>query len=597
VSTQTSQSVAACATKADEPGMKKRYKEASRLAGNFMPLKGKQYRVSFKRLANKRDARRTLLLATANVGVEVGFLTWLLISLLKPIWDASATIGAAFIALLICIFVIESFRLISIIAFSMSALWSRNPVPVRPKRGDRVAFTTTIVPAKEPFEMVRKTLEAMKQVQYNGTYDVWLLDEGNSPAIKKACREMGVRHFSRKGKAAWNTESGRFRARTKHGNHNAWLAAHGAKYDYVLSVDSDHIPHPSFAKRMLGYFRDPDVAYVVGPQVYGNTETVIARGAESQSYVFQATIQRAANAYGAAMFVGTNHAYRVTTMMQIDGFQDSITEDLLTGMKIHSTRNPDTGKFWKSVYTPDVLAIGEGPSSWTDFFSQQLRWARGANETLLKHFVPMFIRLPWGARLHYGLIIWCYPAAAITWTVGIAVSMLYLFLGTTGVGLQDKTWLALYADVLAAQVILYAWLRRYNVSPHEEKKSFGISGILFSIFAAPVYAVALFSTLTRRKSGFVVTAKGDTTSPDHWLTFKYHIFWATLVGGFLGYTILIGNTHPNVKIWCVIALTSCLAPLIMWRITVWPQTRRTVARFLRTPIRIESKYHQKGVEA
>ena len=29
------------------------------------------------------------------------------------------------------------------------------------------------------------------------------------------------------------------------------------------------------------------------------------------------------------------------------------------------------------VYTPDVLAVGEGPASWTDFFSQQTRWSRG----------------------------------------------------------------------------------------------------------------------------------------------------------------------------------------------------------------------------
>lgn len=560
-----------------------------------------QFRVSYKTISSRKDARKTILLAMANIGVEVGFLAWLLLSLVKPIWDETATIGAAFIALLVCIFIIESFRLVSIISFSMSALMARDPLPVQAKPGSRVAFTTTIVPSKEPFEMVRKTLEAMLNVRHNGPLDVWLLDEGNDPDIKKACLEMGVRHFSRKGIDTWNMESGRFKARTKHGNHNSWLVAHGALYDYVLSVDSDHIPHTTFGERMLGYFRDPDVAFVVGPQVYGNTDTVIARGAESQSYVFQATIQRAANAYNVAMFVGTNHAYRVKTMMQIGGFQDSITEDLLTGMKIHSSRNPLTGKYWKSVYTPDVLAIGEGPSSWTDFFTQQLRWARGADETLLKHFARMFVRLPWGARLHYGLIIWCYPAAALTWTVGIVVSMLYLFLGTTGVGLQDKTWLALYIDVLAAQVILYAWLRRYNVSPHEEKKSFGISGIMFSIFAAPVYTVALFNTLLRRTSSFVVTAKGDTTSPDNWMTFKYHIFWTMLISSFLAYTIAIGNTHPNVKIWSVIALTTCLTPLVMWRVSIWPQTVACMRRFWRAPIRparllrLDNKL-QKGIE-
>lgn len=562
------------------------YKAFSQLAGAFSRLPKSPYKVGYRRLSNRKDAAKTGLLALANVGVEVGFLVWLLVSLIVPILDTTVAMGSAFIALLVCIFVIESFRLVSIVSLAVSALVAKEPIPVRPERGKRIAFTTAIVPSKEPFEMVEKTLRAMKQVKYAGQLDIWLLDEGNDPDIRRACRKMGINHFSRKGIDEWNTPKGRFKTRTKHGNYNAWLVSKGKDYDYVLSVDSDHVPHANFAQRMLGYFRDPDVAFVVGPQVYGNTETVITRGAESQSYVFQATIQRAGNAYHSSMFVGTNHAYRVSTVLEIGGFQDSITEDLLTSLTIHGTRNPRTGKFWKSVYTPDVLAVGEGPSSWTDFFSQQLRWSRGANEILLKNFARKFVRLPWRSRIHYGLIIWCYPAAALTWSVGIGVSMLYLFLGTTGVGLPDKTWLALYIDVLATQVMLYAWLRKYNVSPHEERGSFGIAGILFSIFAAPVYTYALFGTLTRRKSGFVVTPKGDTTSPDSWHTFKNHLFWGALVTGFLVYSIFIGNTHPNVKIWCAIALTSCLTPVIMWQITAWPQTKRSVAALLRLPFRL-----------
>lgn len=553
------------------------YDTFSKLSGDILNAKAlkKNYKVQYRSISTKKDAIRTVLLAFANVAFEVGFLVWLLVSLLGPIWGESAQLGAAFIALLVCILIIESFRLVSIVSFAFSALVAKNPIPVRAQKNMRVAFTTTIVPSKEPFEMVKKTLEAMQKVKYNGQLDVWLLDEGNDPKIKRACKAMGVRHFSRKGKVEWNADSGRFKAKTKHGNHNAWLVSEGHKYDYVLSVDSDHVPLPNYAERMLGYFRDKDVAFVVGPQVYANLDTVIARGAESQSYVFQATIQRAANSYDAAMFVGTNHAYRVSTILEINGFQDSITEDLLTSLTIHGKRNPDTGRFWKSVYTPDVLAVGEGPSSWTDFFNQQLRWSRGANEVLMTRFARLWVKLPWRAKFHYGLIIWCYPAAALTWTIGIAVSMLYLFLGTTGVGLQDKTWLALYVDVLATQVFLYAWLRRYNVSPHEPRNSFGVAGILFSIFAAPVYAYSLYCTLARKDSGFVVTAKGDTVSPDNWQTFKYHLMWAALIVWFLTYsTVIIGNAHPNVKIWCAIALTSTLSPVILWQITKWPETKR-----------------------
>ncbi len=555
------------------------YKLFSKLAGSVTAVKTLPYTVQYRRLSNRKDAFKTILLATASIGVEVWFLTWLLWSLLAPIWSNNAKLGTVFIALLVCIFVIESFRLLSITSFALSALMSKNPVPVRPSPRQRIAFTTMIVPSKEPFEIVKKTLLAMKQVTYNGQIDIWLLDEGNDPAIKSACKTMGVNHFSRKDIEKWNQPNGRFKARTKHGNVNAWLVAKGHAYDYVLSVDSDHQPLPSYAQRMLGYFRDQDVAFVVGPQVYSNLESVITRGAESQSYVFQATIQRAANSYNAAMFVGTNHAYRVASVLDIGGFQDSITEDLLTSLTIHGRRNPITKHHWKSVYTPDVLAIGEGPSSWTDYFSQQLRWSRGANDVLLRHFLGRYLKLPWRAKLHYGLIIWCYPAAGFTWSIGIAVSMLYLFLGTTGVALHDKTWLALFVDVLATQLLLYSWLRRYNVSPHDKQGSFGSAGIFFSIFAAPIYAYSLFSALTRRKCNFVVTPKGDSTSPDNWRTFKYHLGWALLIAGFLVYSIIIGNTHPNVKIWCVLALISCLTPVAMWQISCWHSTKLRLFRW------------------
>lgn len=572
------------------------YAAHSKLSGKYEKLPKSNYKVDYKNIASKKDARKTLLISIANVSVEAGFLSWLLISLFSPLWNKSAKLGAAFVALLVCIFIIESFRLVSIISLALSALAAKNPIPVRPKQGTKVAFTTAIVPSKEPFEMVERTLQAMLKVKHKGQLDIWLLDEGNDPAIKRACKKMGVNHFSRKGIPEWNTPKGRFRSKTKHGNYNAWLISQGLNYDYVLSVDSDHVPHNNFGERMLGYFRDNDVAFVVGPQVYGNTETVISRGAESQSYVFQATIQRAANKYNAAMFVGTNHAYRVKTILQIGGFQDSITEDLLTSLTIHGTKNPDTDNFWKSVYTPDVLAVGEGPATWTDYFSQQLRWSRGANEILLKHFARLFLKLPWKARLHYGLIVWCYPAAALTWTVGIGVSMLYLFLGTTGVGLQDKTWLALYIDVLATQVILYAWLRRYNVSPHEEKGSFGVAGIIFSIFAAPVYAYSLYGALTNRKIGFVVTAKGNTVSPDSWKTFKNHIMWSVLISSFLVYTIIIGNTHNNVKIWSALALLSCLTPFFLWQVSIWKLTKKNTINFFTVPRRLINVTLREGAD-
>ena len=113
----------------------------------------------------------------------------------------------------------------------------------------------------------------------------------------------------------------------------------------------------------------------------------MTRAAESQQFPFHSLIQRAANRYNAAMLVGTNNAIRISALRAVGGLSDSITEDMATGLKFHTRRNPATGRRWKSVYTPDVLAVGEGPSSWGDFFSQQMRWSRGTFEVLLKEMI------------------------------------------------------------------------------------------------------------------------------------------------------------------------------------------------------------------
>ena len=92
----------------------------------------------------------------------------------------------------------------------------------------------------------------------------------------------------------------------------------------------------------------------VGPQVYGNYDNLVTKGAESQQFVFHGLIQRLGNRFRSPMLVGTNNAVRIASLEQIGGLRDSITEDLATSLAWHSKRNPATGRNWRSVYTPDV---------------------------------------------------------------------------------------------------------------------------------------------------------------------------------------------------------------------------------------------------
>ena len=552
------------------------YERCSTLAGPLGEA-ADDYRVAFRPALRRGQRGLVLPLVALNLAVATAFYLWLVQPAHRPLTGGRGAPAAVLAYLMMVgVVVIEGMRLVSSFTLCWSAWRASDPVPVAAEPGLRLAFTTTIVPSKEPIEVVRRTLVAALRIEHDGPLDVWLLDEGNDHRVRAMCAELGVRHFTRHRIKKWNRPVGRFRARTKHGNHNAWLAAHGHRYDVVISVDPDHVPLPNMAQRLLGYFRDPDVAFVCGPQVYGNYDTFLTRAAESQAYLFQSVIQRAANHEACGMFVGTNHAYRVAAWWAVGGFQDSITEDMATSFAVHGAANPATGRPWTSVYTPDVVAVGEGPASWTDFFTQQLRWSRGTDEVLVRGGLARLRALSWPRRVHYALLCSYYPFVAVGWVLGLGLAALYVVTGVTGLHLSDmRGWLTLYVDLVLVQSSLYFWLRRLNVSPHEQEGTAGIAGMFVSMLATPMYVSALLGALRRRPLGFVVTPKGDRATLDSLATFRRHLWWAAAA-----LVVMVAGVVSGRALWAAllaptICLFVCCTPVVLWRASLVGRAGRT----------------------
>ncbi|MBE8472678.1 glycosyltransferase [Streptomyces sp. 3R004] len=551
------------------------YDTYSRLAGPLTEPSGSSYRVQYTSLLAGEPHRIRAILLMSLAPVLTGAL---LVYLVWPTHWVEREGGDAWmvwldITMLIAIGLIELFMVVNVASVAHATLVARDPVPVTPEPGTRVAFLTTYVPGKEPLSMVRATLEGATKVTHDGPLDVWLLDEGDDEKAKALCAELGVRHFTRHGVPEWNRPKGVHKARTKHGNYNAWIAMHGDDYEFFASVDTDHVPLPDFLERMMGYFRDPDVSFVVGPQVYGNYHNPVTKAAESQQFLFHALIQRAGNRYRSPMFVGTNNVVRIAAVKQIGGLYDSITEDMATGFELHRHRNPKTHHHWRSVYTPDVLAVGEGPASWTDFFTQQMRWSRGTYETLFKQYWKAPFTMPPGRLFSYTLMLVYYPMTAVNWLLGILSCFLFLWFGASGTQVAASVWLMLYSDAAALQIGLYLWNRRHNVSPHEPEGSGGLAGMAMSALSAPIYLKSFGAALLRRPSRFVVTPKGGDASPDRLLTFRIHLFWAVLLGTSLAASVVLDHTHVAMRTWAVLAMAISLAPVAIWAATTLKERR------------------------
>jgi cellulose synthase (UDP-forming) len=546
--------------------LRRSYEACSELTGPLWTPPTRQHPVRFRRLlsVDERAVLTALVLFSSVTGVA--FIGWLVLPSHVPggavvgLGDWKITAARLTFCLMVAVELIRLGQNACVLLFAFNA---SDPVPMRPLSDLRVALLTTIVPSREPIETVGRALAAMREVAYTGQVDVWILDEGDDPAVKAMAARLGARHFTRKGRPEYNQPSGTFKANTKAGNHNAWRAQHEDAYDVVGIFDPDHVVLPCFLERTSGYFRDPDVAFVVSPQVYGNMyDSFLTHGASGQQWLFNAVIERAGNGLDAPMLTGTNNLYRPAAVAQIGGFQSSVVEDHLTSIHIHANRNPRTGNQWRSVYTPDILAIGEGPSTWTDYFSQQTRWAYGNNEIVTRRGLWPDARMPFRQRLFYGMLQFYYPSVAASWLMGNVAVATYLAVGVKVSNLDPIAWLVLWGASVSSCFTLLLWLRRFNLVAHE-RREWGVPAYLLSLFTTPIYVGAAAAAVLRRPLSFTVTAKGPLRSMDSPRTFRPQLLWACAMIAAMSVGLVQHHDNMANGIWAFMTVAVGVAPLVI----------------------------------
>ena len=408
------------------------YEGRSQAAGPLTePPEDGRYRVRFRRLDGSRPVRSTLLVLAAL----------LLPRRVPDLADAAQPLAlqrgraadhGASIVMTVTTGVIGLFAFLNLATLCRATLLARDPIPVRAEPGTRVAFVTTIVPCTEPIEMVVPTLEAALADPLRGRVRRLAAGRGQRPRGQGDLRPARREPLQPpRACPAGTRPRARSRRRSKHGNLNAWLDAHGDDYDVLrLGVDPDHVPLPNYAERLLGYFRDPDVAFVVGPQVYGNYEGFVVRGrgvpavplplaaAEggqplAERRCWSAPTTRCGSARCARSGAARTRSPRTWP----------------PALPCTAARNPQTPRRWTVRLHPG-RARGRGGS----FLLQRLlqpaaplvaRHRRGPRRQLWR----VAHRLSPRALAHYSLLLCYYPTAAIAWVLGALNGLLYFSLG------------------------------------------------------------------------------------------------------------------------------------------------------------------------
>ncbi|UOQ68218.1 glycosyltransferase [Hymenobacter volaticus] len=168
-----------------------------------------------------------------------------------------------------------------------------------------------------------------------------------------------------------------------------------------------------------------------------------------------------------------------------------------TAMRLHA-------QGWNSVYLPKVLSRGLVPASLGAFYSQQLKWSRGAFDLLIRVYPRLFPRFSWRQRLHY-LLLPLYFLSGVVTLIDIAVPTLALVTTTFPwrVGLGEFTLHILPFTALTLLIRLCAqrWLRE----PHEA--GLHLAGGILRVGSWWVYALGWFYALINIKVPYIPTPK------------------------------------------------------------------------------------------
>jgi cellulose synthase (UDP-forming) len=359
-------------------------------------------------------------------------------------------------------------------------------VPVLPemKREYTVDMLTTFCKG-EPYDMVIRTLKAMKAVIY--PHETYLCDEADDQYLKQFCLDNGIHHITRT-----------LKVDAKAGNiNNALRSATG---EICVVMDPDHIPVPNFLERVLPYFENEKVGYVQCVQGYYNQrESLVAQAAAEQTYHFYGPIMICMGNYNTAQAIGANCTFRRKALDSIGGHAAGLSEDMHTAMRIHA-------QGWKSVYTPEPLSYGLVPTTLSGFYKQQIKWSRGTFELLFTTYFKIFWKLSFRQKLHYYLAP-MYYLYGITGAIDILIPILSLAFTETPWEVRMPEFIQLYLPLLIMSMVIRLYAQRWLI--HKRERGLHLLGGILRFGSWWVFLIGFVYSLLRINVPYIPTAKGE----------------------------------------------------------------------------------------
>jgi cellulose synthase (UDP-forming) len=359
------------------------------------------------------------------------------------------------------------------------------PVTALPD-GMRVAV---LIPTyNEPVEVIAPTIAAACALA--PAHETWVLDDGDRDWVRALSEAYGARYMRR---------SVYDHAKAGNLNHTLELMAQQAAegrddVDVIAVLDCDHVPLPSFLTATLGWFDDPEVALVQGPQTFYNAGAFDDDGVTGEQGVFFHVLMAARNHDGAGPFwCGSTSLLRTRALREVGGIAtDTIVEDMHTTLGLIKVG-------WKTVYHHQTLAVGLAPATPEQYLVQRRRWGLGSMQVLtLERLWAAKRWMSWRNYFEYlsGTLWWLEVEATIIVFLNPAIIMVSgAQTSTAGPGTFAAVFLAMFA--------VRMWGVRQLFRHHLHLPT----AFALRIFRIPVGVSCLWWLVTRRSLEFAVTPK------------------------------------------------------------------------------------------
>eukprot|EP00258_Populus_trichocarpa_P005782 XP_002308955.2 cellulose synthase A catalytic subunit 3 [UDP-forming] isoform X1 [Populus trichocarpa] len=211
---------------------------------------------------------------------------------------------------------------------------------------------------------------------------------------------------------------------------------------------------------------------------------------------------------------------------EIGWIYGSVTEDILTGFKMHA-------RGWRSIYCmPKRPAFkGSAPINLSDRLNQVLRWALGSVEILLSRHCPIWYgysgRLKWLERFAY-INTTIYPITAIPLLAYCTLPAVCLLTGKFIIpqisNIASIWFISLFLSIFATGILEMRW-SGVGIDEWWRNEQFwvigGVSAHLFAVFQG------LLKVLAGIDTNFTVTSKASDEDGD--FTELYMFKWTTLL--------------------------------------------------------------------